>query len=507
MNAETLLQSWLQGRAVVEPDQTLRLAPRAVPGLAEKFRRAYRWIAGQALHAPYRDLEFGPPVVLGGSEGKVAVHRETSYASFILLPLLTLMTSRRLLIIGGPGRGKTTIATLMGLLAGSSLDEIRHAIQHGHPQLTIADLLGSPLPSELIQARETTAIRVAWRRWISMRVKIIDEYNRIPTKTQSALLSLMAEGYAEMYEQIVHCGNSAWFLTANDDAGGGTFPVIEALKDRIDVVVRCTPFHAPGLDALVERIAASRSPEEFVPADLVFSDVELEAADREIRAVPVPAEVRDVLGFLLGQLDFCRRASDRLDYQNKDTLHLAGRRVGHVCNEDCPLDKHVNLCTQTENGVSARAYQALIHLAKALAYFRGQPEVGIDDVRCLLPWVLHEKLQPNVLSAFFQKLENQVYLTDRVSWLHQLFARSLEQRAGYQPARAEVLKLVKEAGATRDTPPPAELRKRLERVRRALESLLRKNELNGPVHADLVLLKGLHDRYQEQLDTLAGAPR
>ena len=74
-----------------------------------------------------------------------------------------------------------------------------------------------------------------------MRVKIIDEYNRIPTKTQSALLSLMAEGYAETFEQVIHAGKSAWFLTANDDLGGGTFPVIEALKDRIDIVVRSTP--------------------------------------------------------------------------------------------------------------------------------------------------------------------------------------------------------------------------------------------------------------------------
>src|SRR5262249_5576265 len=154
------------------------------------------------------------------------------------------ITSRRLVFVGGPGRGKTTMATLMGLLAGASLEEVRRCVQHGHPQLTIADLLGSPLPSELVRAETTREIRVLWRHWITARVKIIDEYNRIPTKTQSALLSLMAEGYAEMYEQVVRCGASAWYLTANDDAGGGTFPVIQALKDRIDLVVRCTPFHA-----------------------------------------------------------------------------------------------------------------------------------------------------------------------------------------------------------------------------------------------------------------------
>src|SRR5262249_37024978 len=152
-------------------------------------------------------------------------------------------------------------------------------------------------------------VRVQWRSWISARVKIVDEYNRIPTKTQSALLSLMAEGYAELYEQVVRCGRSAWYLTANDDQGGGTFPVIDALRDRIDLVVRCTPFPPRFLDALAERVARGTSPEEFVPADLVCTPQELDEADRAVRAVTVPAAVREVLGHFLGQLDFCGRAS------------------------------------------------------------------------------------------------------------------------------------------------------------------------------------------------------
>jgi len=50
-----------------------------------------------------------------------------------------------------------------------------------------------------------------------MRVKIVDEYNRIPTRTQAALLTLLADGYVEVFDQVYETGDSAWYLTANDE--------------------------------------------------------------------------------------------------------------------------------------------------------------------------------------------------------------------------------------------------------------------------------------------------
>jgi MoxR-like ATPase len=503
-DALALVQLWLHGRAQLDDNGGLTFQSRKANSLHEKCRLAYQWILDNAIYCPYTDIEYGPRITLGRAEQQIKLASEDSYASFILLPLLTLMTSRRLLLIGAPGRGKTTVATLMALLAGYRLDEIKHAVQHGHPQMTQADILGSPLPSDLVQARNSADIRVLWRNWIRMRVKIIDEYNRIPTKTQSCLLSLMAEGYAEMYEQIIHSENSAWFLTANDDLGGGTFQVIEALKDRIDIVVRCTPFNTRYLEALAKRIAQAKQPEDFMPTDIIFTSAELDQIAAAIRAIDMPAEVLEVLGFLISQLDFCRRASDTLEFQNKDTLHLAGRRVGHVCTEDCPLDKLENLCTQTESGVSARAYQTIIHYAKALAFFRGQTTVSDEDIRQILPWVLHEKLKPNPQSDFFQKTENHVYQTDKVSWIRQLFDQALTQYAAYQPLRQPIIELQTQATSNNlDGLPPHVLKQQIQTIRQQLEDMVTELELNAPVHNDIVLLKHLYVQYRNQLSVIS----
>lgn len=500
MSAEQLLRSWEAGRAHIDASGALVLGPLPSKSLSAKLRAAYSWLAEHAILTPYGDIDTSPTgSVVRGADVSISLPDRASYASFLLLPLLTLATGRRLVFLGAPGRGKTSVATLMGLLTGESLQDVRRSIQHGHPQLTIHDLLGSPLPNQLMRAETAGEVRVDWRRWVTRRVKIIDEYNRIPTKTQSALLSLMADGYAELYEQTIETGPSAWYLTANDDQGGGTFPVIEALKDRIDVIVRCTPFHAQHLSVLAERIAHSRAAEDLVPADIILDAGDLSEIDRQVRAVLVPETVLVALGFLLGQLEFCRRASGRLEFMNKDTLALSGRRVGHVCTEDCPLDKMTNLCSQTENGSSPRALQAIVHYSKALAWFDGRQTATDNDIRQILPWALHDKLRPNPQSAFFHKVENKPFLHDRVSWIHQLFDTALQQYAAYRNIREPLLAMVDEERSLGPSS-AATLRAQQTRVRAAIDTLAVGQELSAPVYEDLVRLKHLYGRYQARID-------
>lgn len=496
------VSQWLKGRATSDGTRLI-LQPRQPIALHHKCQLIYEWLIEHAVLCPYTDMAFGDAKTLRNTTGAAFIHLtdQPAYASAILLPLLTLLTSRRLLIIGAPGRGKTTLATLMGLLAGHNLQEMRRAIQHGHPQLSQTDLLGSPLPADLVRAQQFHEIRVIWRNWLSLRVKIIDEYNRIPTKTQSTLLSLMAEGYAELYEQIIECSTSAWFLTANDDLGGGTFPVIDALKDRIDLVVRAMPLYTAHLETLTRRLEQEQTPETLIPPALIFSADELKQMDAQIRAIPVPESVLGPLGFFMAALEFCQRASTQLAYQNKDTLHLAGLRVGQVCTEDCPLDKHQALCSQTENGVSTRAYQALIHYAKALAFFRGEPKVQHEDIRQLIPWVLHERLKPNLHSPFFQTPAHFSYQTDKIAWIRYLYDQALMQYYHYQHLHplTQTLRQQAEQDWHPRTPPLTHqvYQQRLQTLHTHMQHFLQQ-EFNAAIHQDLIFLNYLYNSYLKQ---------
>src|SRR5574341_2065870 len=124
--------------------------PVAAPGdgkalglpLDEKLRQAYFWIVNHAIISPHYDVEYndGPhqTFTFGDTKTKVNLPSGQSYSSFVLLPLLNFAVRRRCLLVGGPGRGKTSSATLMGVLAGYSIKGVRRAMQNCQPQMTIS---------------------------------------------------------------------------------------------------------------------------------------------------------------------------------------------------------------------------------------------------------------------------------------------------------------------------------------------------------------------------------
>ncbi len=480
-------------------------------GLDERLRQAYFWIVNHAVISPHYDIEYqderSPQIhVIGDSKAEFVLPGGQSYSSFVLMPLLTFALRRRCLMVGGPGRGKTASAILMGLLAGYSLKQVRRSMQHGQPQMSIADLLGNPLPADMLKAEKASDIRIAWREWLGLRVKIIDEYNRIPTRTQSALLTVLGDGYAELMDQIFECPESAWFLTANDDAGGGTYQVIEALRDRIDVVVKTLHFVPRFLDELIYRIENDIRPEQAMPSQIRFAENEVDQMGEAIRAVEVPPMLRKRLEYFVSQFEFFEPAASRFEYRSKDTARLSGLPFSEMAARETGKDRTRDLSQQTTNGLSVRALMTLLLYAKGMAWFRGRTEVGIEDLRNVLPFVLHDRLVPNLDAPFFDNAQNQNLKSDRVGWLQRLWDLSCaEFDQNNRDQNDPVAELLAELAAGLDGVTEQQARQRLNRIEKLVADYARGRKLYGPLWDDLLSLKYLHQRYRNYLDWLAGA--
>jgi MoxR-like ATPase len=485
---------------VSEPSQTADVSL----ALDEKLRQAYFWIINTAIISTHYDIEYNkePPqsYVLGDSKSRLILPTEQSYSSFVLLPLLSFAVRGKCLLVGGPGRGKTASAILMGILAGYPLKEVRRSMQHGHPQMTIADLLGNPLPADMVNAQSIDEIRISWRKWLGMRVKIIDEYNRIPTRTQSALLTVMGDNYAEILNHIYECPDAAWYLTANDDQGGGTYQVIEALRDRIDVIVQALAFNPRFIGELLTRIEENIRPEEVMPSDLIFSQHEQDQMVIQIRKVSLPLDVQRRLEFFTSQFEFSEMAAEQFEYKTKDTVRLSGTDWNQVISLDNGRDRLKDLGCQTKNGLSVRNLMTLMLYSKALAFFRGNDMVDLEDIRQVLPFVLHDKLVPDLDAPFFSSPGNEIYKSDRIGWLRKLFDLSCREydRIGLDNNDPVAL-MMSEVEKGLDGVKESEVRNRLGRIERQITEWSKGKKLYGPMHDDLLVLKYLHQRYTNYL--------
>jgi hypothetical protein len=64
-SAQEWLETWRRGRASLDANGALTLAPMPEANPTHKMRAAYDWIASRAIFSPYRDVSFGPPLRVG----------------------------------------------------------------------------------------------------------------------------------------------------------------------------------------------------------------------------------------------------------------------------------------------------------------------------------------------------------------------------------------------------------------------------------------------------------
>jgi MoxR-like ATPase len=257
---------------------------------------------------------------------------------------VAVLTQGHALLEGVPGIAKTLIVKSVGRLLGLNFQRVQ-----GTPDLMPADILGTTIFKPGTDAFTFHAGPVF------TDLLLVDEINRMPPRTQAALLECMEErqvtsdGVARQLPQ--------WFTvfaTQNPIDFEGTYPLPEAQLDRFLLKIKV---RYPAADEERQMLERHHGTSVNLLDDAKIqplSAVLLEAARNEIRAIRVEA---DLYGYIL---DLVRRT------------------------REWPM---------LALGASPRAAICLLRVAQAFAAFEDRDYVIPDDVkRAVLPVLRHRIL-------------------------------------------------------------------------------------------------------------------
>ena len=258
--------------------------------------------------------------------------------------LVAVLTQGHALLEGVPGIAKTLIVKSVSRLLGLNFQRVQ-----GTPDLMPADILGTTI---FKPGSDTFAFHAGP---VFTDLLLVDEINRMPPRTQAALLECMEErqvtsdGVARQLPQ--------WFTvfaTQNPIDFEGTYPLPEAQLDRFLLKIKVRHPAADEERQMLERHHGSSvnllDDAKIQPLAVAL----LEAARNEIRAIRVEA---DLYGYIL---DLVRRT------------------------REWPM---------LALGASPRAAICLLRVAQAFAAFEDRDYVIPDDVkRAVLPVLRHRIL-------------------------------------------------------------------------------------------------------------------
>jgi MoxR-like ATPase len=256
------------------------------------------------------------------------------------LALAAVVSGGHVLVEDAPGSGKTTLARALANAIGGAFRRVQ-----GTADLLPADLTGSSIWEP---ARSTFTFVPGP---VFANVVLVDELNRIPPRTQSALLEAMDEG-AVTVDGVRHPLPEPFILigTQNPYEQWGTYPLPEGQLDRFTALIRLGPNT------------------ETVERQVV----------REQLATPTVDTVEPVV--TPDELAALRKASR--------AVHVADSVLNYAVALTAATRSHRRVAL----GASTRATIALIRCAQARTLLNGDAHVRPDDVKALAEPVLAHRL-------------------------------------------------------------------------------------------------------------------
>ena len=271
--------------------------------------------------------------------GKIIVGQD----EMVELLIASILANGHVLIEGVPGVAKTLVSKLLARTLSVGFSRIQFT-----PDLMPSDIIGTS-----IYNLKTSEFEFKKGPLFS-NVILIDEINRAPAKTQSALFEAMEE------RQIT--------------VDGKTYALVP-------------PFIVLATQNPVEQEGTYRLPEAQLDRFLVKIEVDYPSLENEVRLL----------------VEYHRR-NNKVDITTVNPLLNAGRikeyrdAVSMIHIEQNLIEYIVKVVNQTRNtsllylGASPRASLAILSMSKAIAAMHGRDFVNPDDIKRIIPAVLKHRV-------------------------------------------------------------------------------------------------------------------
>lgn len=295
------------------------------------------------------NMEFENRIDLSPVLNSVSKIRETAsrvivgQQKMIDLLIVAILSEGHVLIEGVPGLGKTLAAKLIAKMLDIKFQRIQFT-----PDLMPSDVLGTSV------FNPKTADFELRKGPVFSNVLLVDEINRAPAKTQSALFEVMEE------RQVTIDGTTNKFeypfivlATQNPIEQEGTYRLPEAQIDRFLFKIKLT---------------YPTNEEEISILDIKNSN----RSHTEMNDVSPIISLEDLLGFR--------------DLVNK--IHIEGKLIRYITEIVAKTRTHRSLYL----GASPRASISLLQSTKAFAAYNGRDFVTPDDIKALAFPVMRHRL-------------------------------------------------------------------------------------------------------------------
>ncbi len=263
----------------------------------------------------------------------------------IELAMIGLLSGGHILIEGLPGTAKTTLVKALALLSGCRFTRFQCAVD-SQPADIIGVRIFNPESRDFVLRKGP----------LFSNFLLIDEINRLSPKTQSAFIEAMSERQATIDGQTIHISPPfVVFATQNPYEFEGTFPLIEAQKDRFMFSSVLGHLDREGELEIIRR--ATRGALSW---------------DKYVASLPAVLSTEKVLAITTAV----------------QSVHIEESVIEYICALILATRSHGDI----RLGAGSRASLAFVQGAKARAALHNRSYVLPDDVKWLAPRVLTHRI-------------------------------------------------------------------------------------------------------------------